>query len=204
MPPAAAQAQANCDIVGTMICNGSAGRCGEWRHLTVQRFDAQMAKGVDVIACSTHKMSLVYGECSKWLAPGTVDAMTCYSALSRRDAATFLVAVPRGVTDVSVPGALHMCGLKYLPQEKTKPTLNLLRKWFHTRLMQMTAPHSSLLELMQRVDAHSTAVGLKHYVMRDHTADAKLAEVLVMAVLGPTVPWPAYMELDPVSVVSKG
>ena len=70
--------------------------------------------------------------------------------------------------------------------------------------MQMTAPHASLLELMQRVDAHSTAVGLKHYVMRDHTADAKLAEVLVMAVLGPTVPWPAHMELDPVSAVSKG
>ena len=166
----------------------------------MEHVDAQMAKGVELIVCSTHKTSLVYGDCSKWLAPGTVDAMTCYSALSRRDAATFLVAVPRGVTDVSVPGALHMCGLKYLPQEKTKPTLNLLRTWFHTRLMQMTAPHASLLELMQRVDAHSTA-GLKHSVLRDHKADAKLVKVLVMAVLGPTVTWPAHMELDPVSAV---
>ena len=128
--------------------------------------------------------------------------MTCCSALSRRDATTFLVAVSRGVTEVSVPGALHICGLKHLPQEKMKPTENLLCKWFHTRLMQMTAIHAALLELMQRVDAHSIAVGLKRSVLRDHTADAKLAEVLVMAVLGLTVPWPAHMKLDPVSTVS--
>ena len=84
-----------------------------------------------------------------------------------------------------------------------KPTVNLLRKWFHTRLMKMTAPHASILELTQRDDAHSTVVGLKHSVLRDHKADAMLVDVLVMTVLGPTVPWPAHMELDPVSAVSK-
>ena len=49
-------------LSGIMFCNGPAGRCGEWRHLTVEHFDAQMAKGVDFIVCSTHKTSLVYGD----------------------------------------------------------------------------------------------------------------------------------------------
>ena len=146
----------------------------------------------------------MYGDLSKWLAPGPVDAMTCNSVPLRRDATTLLVPVSRGVTEVSVPGALHKFGWKYLPQEVTEPTVNLLRNWFHTRCMQMTAPHASLLEVMQRVDTHSAVVGLKRGVLRDHMADAKLAEVLVLAVLGPTVPWPAHVELDLVSVVSKG
>ena len=84
-----------------------------------------------------------------------------------------------------------------------KPTVNLLRKWFHTHVILMTASHASLLEVMQLVGGHTAAVGLKRYVLRDHKDDAKLAEILVMAVLGPTVPWPAHMELDPVSAVSK-
>ena len=99
---------------------------------------------------------------------------------------------------------LHKFALKCFPLEKTRKTVKLLRKWFHTSLMQMTASHASLLEVMLRVDAHSAAVGLKHYVLRDHRADAKLAEILVMAVLGPTVPWSAHVERDPMSAVSKG
>ena len=170
----------------------------------MEHFDAQMAKGVYFVVCTTHKTSHVCGDLSKWLAPGTVDTMTCFCVPRRRNATTFLMPVSSGVTEVPVPGTLHKFGLKYFPLEKTRPTVNLLRKWFHTSLMQMTAPHASLLEVMLRVDGHSAAVSLKHYVLRDHRADAKLAEILVMAVLGPTVPWPAHMELDPVSAVSKG
>ena len=64
--------------------------------------------------------------------------------------------------------------------------VNLLRKYFHTALMNMTSTHDALLNVMLKIDAHSTPVALNHYVLRDPEDDAKLARVLVSAVLGET------------------
>ena len=61
----------------------------------MEHFDAQVAKRVNFIVCSTHKTSHVYGDVSKWLAPGTIDAVTCGRACPAEMRKTFLDGVFR-------------------------------------------------------------------------------------------------------------
>lgn len=202
--PAAARAVANMIIVGIIFLNGFAGRCLEWSLLSLQHVVEQTSKGLDYVVCKNHKTSRVYGDLAKWLAPGTVAAMECYAGLPRDGNITsFLVPTNPKADHVVVPECLVRFSKKYLPIGFTRPTVNLLRKYFHTALINMTSTHDALLNVMRKIDAHSTSVALNHYVLRDPEADAKLARVLVSAVLGETVPWPGQDTLGDVQIACK-
>ena len=92
----------------------------------------------------------------------------------------------QGVGTLHIPPSLFRLGKKHLPDECTKPTVNLLRKWFHTELMRLTRTESKLLSLMK--------------VVAD---DPRLAKELVRNVIGTTVPWPGRLALDPVKIAAS-
>ena len=148
------------------------------------------------VLCQEHKTSHLYGDLAKWLAPGTIDAVITYAALPRReDCETFFHPTVEGVRTVDVHHALKKFGEKFLPECQQKPTVNLMRKWYHTKLMTMSKTENALLALMTRIDAHSPSIAAKHYVLQNPDHDAKLAEILVEELLGTTVPWPAVEHL---------
>ena len=102
-----------------------------------------------------------------------------------------------------MPTSLRKFCAKYRPQDITCPTVNLLRKWYHTFFVGGDLDAQALLGVKQRVDAHAAATGFKHYVLRDHATDARLAAVLLQHALVKTVLWPADVPLDDVSVRTK-
>ena len=108
-----------------------------------------------------------------------------------------------GSQAVHVPTSLRKFCVKYRPQDITCPTVNWLRKWYHTFFVGGDLDAQALLGVKQRVDAHAAATGLTHYVLRDHATDARLAAVLLQHALGKTVLWPADVPLDDVSVRTK-
>ena len=198
--PRGVQGLANAAIVGVIYCNGFAGRCGEWCRLKLAHFRAQMKKDRGYVVCQEHKTSHIYGDLAKWLATGTRYAMSTYADLPRRDDCdTFLQPTFEGVRAVDVHYALRRFGEKFLPDCPQKPTVNLMRKWYHTKLMTMSKTEAQLYKLMERIDAHTPGVAAKHYVLKNPEHDAKLAKILVHEVLGEPVPWPKEMEDIPLS-----
>ena len=203
--PEGTQAEANACLVGILFCDGFAGRCQEWEIMLFKDVEAAFAEGRDWLRCSTHKTSNTYGDLAKWLAPGAVEAIKCYMRLPRRPDVQELIVPPRaGTKHAGVPRALWSFAQKHLPTGYTKPTVNLLRKFFHTYLTEMTRTEDKLLEVLKVIDAHSVAVARKHYVLRDPAVDAKLAEQLVKLALGKTVPWPGATELEDYGVKEGG
>ena len=204
--PSAAQARANADLVGIVYCNGFAGRCMEWSTLPMAHFEHAVANNLDFVVCPKHKTMHHHGHLAKWLAPGTLAAMRCYSNLPRREGVTtFFHSVGARTAEVNIPGALLNFSKTYLPPppEFTRPGVNLLRKWYHTHLMNLTKTEDALLDVMKRIDAHSNDVAKRHYVLRDPQQDAKLAQLLVFAVLGQTVQWPEHHPLDDAQVEAQ-
>ena len=198
--PRGVRGLANAAIIGVIYCNGFAGRCGEWCVLKLEHFRAQMKKGRDYVLCQEHKTSHVYGDLAKWLAAGTKEAMTIYADFPRRDDCdTFLQSTFEGVRAVDVHYALKRFGEKFLPDCPQKPTVNLMRKWYHTKLMTMSKTEDQLYKLMERIDAHTQGIAAKHYVLKNPEHDANLAKILVHEVLGEPVPWPKEMEELPLS-----
>eukprot|EP00971_Amphidinium_carterae_P019346 380864-Amphidinium_carterae.1 len=80
--------------------------------------------------------------------------------------------------------------------DSTAPTVNLLRKMFHTSLMKLTADHQKLKELMMRLDGNSPATQQRHYCLRDPEDDVQLAQVLVHTVLGEPCTYPSGDQLQ--------
>ena len=193
--PLRVQGLANAAMIGVIYCNGFGGRCGEWCILKLRDFRAQMKKGRSYVLCQEHKTSHLYGDLAKWLAEGTKEAMTTYAALPRRhDCETFFHPSFEEVRTVDVHHALKRFGEKFLPECQQKPTVNLMRKWYHTKLVTVSKTEDELYKLMSRIDAHSHRVAAKHYVLQTPEHDANLAKILVEEVLGTTVPWPKEME----------
>ena len=192
------QGLANAAMIGVIYCNGFAGRSGEWCVLKLQDFRFQMKKNKNYVVCQKHKTSHVYGDLAKWLADGTREAMCLYAELPRRvDIETFFHPAHAGVRTVDVHHALKKFGEKFLPDCPQKPTVNLMRKWYHTKLMTMSKTEGELFQLMVRIDAHSQRVAERHYVLRNPKHDAELAKILVGEVMGTTVPWPTELRTMP-------
>ena len=191
------QGQATVAMVGICALNGYFGRKKEWQSATADHVVSQLDAGLDYIVCANHKTSRTYGDLAKWLAPGTVAAARCYLQLPRRpDVKSFLCPVGEATDEVDIPSALRRFAARYLPDGSTAPTVNLLRKWYHTKLHAMSSREDTLLQVFKAIDAHSVAVAKKHYVLRGPSDDAKLAEILVLAMLGATVPWPTQKAME--------
>lgn len=188
--------EANQCLVGIIFLDGFAGRSQEWDLMKLSTVQAALDEGRDWLLCSTHKTSRTYGDLAKWIAPGVQEALRCYMSLPRLPGTDQLIAHARGGTSgAGINKHLFNFAAKHLPKGVVKPTVNLLRKYFHTVLMDMTQTEDKLLEVMKIIDAHSAQVARKHYVLRDPAADARLAKVLVKVALGDTVPWPSAAEL---------
>ena len=99
--------------------------------------------------------------------PGTVEAAKCYLGLPRKAGITaFLAPAHKGTARVDVPSYLHRYCCQYLGPEHSHPTVNLLRKWFHTALHDMTVDKTKLHKLFTAIDAHSADIAQRHYILK--------------------------------------
>lgn len=199
--PVAAQAQASACMVGIVYLNGFGGRKLEWELMTMKHVVHQLEDELDYMVCEKHKTAHVYGSLSKRIAPGTRTAMKLYLGLPRNTTSTKFLARADGSADtISLPNYLRRFCEAFLPKTATHTTVNLLRKWYHTRLAQVSRTEDGLMNLFRTVDGHSAAVAQKHYNLKTPADDAQLAKALVYAMLGSPVAWPAEQEIaDPSS-----
>ena len=189
--PSPAQRAATVAMVGILAFNGYLGRKTEWEVLAADHIQDQLRAGFDYIVCKARATPRVCGDLAKWLAPGTQAAAQCYLGLPRRPGVPFfLCPVGAGAEMVSVPHALRRFCERYFPEGGTHPTVNLLRKWYHTKLHSLAKKQDQLSAVFTAIDAHSAAVAKKHYILQGPEDDAALAKHLVEAMLGQPVPWP--------------
>ena len=133
------QGTANAAVVGIIFCNGFGGRKLEWESMLASHVTEQLNAGRDHLVCPEHKTSHVYGDLAKWIAPGTIEALKVYLKFPRRSKIATLLVPCDGTTEfVSVPKALHRFCQLFLVKDRTRPTVNLLRKWYHTELVRQT------------------------------------------------------------------
>jgi hypothetical protein len=190
--PSEAQYAANAAITGILALNGYFGRKKEWEILSTEHVLKQLDAGKDFLVCQDHKTAHCYGDAAKWLAPGTIAAMRCYLSLPRREGVkTFLCPPMQDQDHVDIPGLLRSFSTRFLPADKTKPRVNLLRKWWHGKLRSLTENEEKLMEIFRALKEHTANVATKHYVVHSPAEDAKLGEQLVTSMLGTTVAWPA-------------
>ena len=195
--PAAVQSAANAALVGILYLNGFAGRKMEWEVLLASYILEQFANGLDYIVCDQHKTAYIYGSLAKWLAPGTIEAIKVYLKLPRRsDILSFLVPCFATTARADIAKHLQHFGKTYLPTAPVWPTVNLLRKWYHTVLCKMARAEEHVLKMFEVIDAHRPHTARKHYVLQTPADDAALAKALVHAMIKEPVPWPTHLELE--------
>ena len=195
-------AEATTCIVGILALNGYFGRKLEWEILTFEHVKEQFDQCLDFIICSVHKTSTTYGDLAKWFAPGSVIAAMRYMQLPRSPhVLTFFCPAFASTRRVSVPTYLRRFSEVYLPGCEVFPTVNLLRKWYHTVLNNMVSDKARLQALFQTIDPHRGATQEKHYVLTGPEDDARLAKQMVAAMMGDTVPWPSQDALTSESSV---
>ena len=188
--PVSARALANSCLVGAILLDTFMGRSYEWEVASYQHLCEQLEQGVDWILCRKHKTSGTYGDLAKFLSPGLVEALKAYMSLPRPDKSGNFLLPASGSGKLCMHSSIRTFANRFLPQDKAKPTVNLIRKLYHTTLMKLSDTKEKLQELMVLIDAHSKAVQKKHYCLRDPEDHVKLAKQLVKTVIGETVPWP--------------
>ena len=189
--------EATVALIGILALNGYFGRKKEWQKVTMAHVLEQLSLGLDYIVCDDHKTAKVYGDLAKWLAPGTIAAIRCYLGLPRRAGVeTLLCPVGEYTSEVDIPSALRLFCARFFPTGCTPCKVNLLRKWYHTKLHGLATRGDTLLEILRVVDGHSASVANKHYILHGPADDAKLAKHLVHALIGQTVPWPTSLALE--------
>ena len=120
--------------------------------MTRQHLQTQVEKGRDYMNCGARHL---YGDLAKWLAPGTVEAMrVCLQLTKRSEVVTFSQTLGDAQL-VDVHCSLRPFTNKFLPDNKETLTVNLMRKWYHIRLMKMTRSDEMLLQMITRGDAQS-------------------------------------------------
>ena len=150
--------------------------------------------GADHLICSNHKTAKVYGDLEKWIAPGTPTAIRVYLGLDGKVSNLLLDPVRATTQHACVHYCLRRFGEVYFPGREA-PACNLIRKMFHTYLMQMSQ-QGKVLDLLSKVDAHSKRVAMDMYTCATPGDDAQLGKTLFEQVMKDTVPWPTTEELD--------
>ena len=194
--PPSARALANSCLAFGILFDTFMGRSMEWELLPCKHLDEQLSQGLDYILCTKHKTSRTYGDLAKYLSPGLVEALKSYRSLPRSSCEGNLLLPAKGGDKVSFQSCLRTFCSKFLPSDKTFPTVNLVRKWFHSTLVKLTDTKEKLKDLMVLIDAHSVAVQNKHYLLKDPADDVKLARQFVKTVIGKTVRWPSDEEVN--------
>jgi len=183
---------ANAIMAGAMLLDTFMGRKKEWEILDAEYVKQVLDMCQDFIECKDHKTHRTYGDIAKWLSPGLMECMRAYMAMPRPGGVTtFLVPSKSGATHVHIPSLLATFARIFLPSKKTPPTVNIIRKMFHTTLMKLTSNEEKLKDVMVIIDAHSKFIQDKCYILREPEEDVKLAKLLFQTVVGKSVPWPA-------------
>ena len=177
MPPCA-RAVANACIAGAVLLDTYIGRSMEWEILTHEHLAAQLDAGRDVIVCAEHKTFRRYGELAKYLSLGLVEALKAYTALPRPAVDGYFFLPAQGGAKMCFHACLRTFCKKFLPADKTFPTVNLVRKWFHSELMNLSSTREKLMELMTAIDAHSKTVQNRHYILVQPEDEVNLATML--------------------------
>ena len=68
-------------------------------------------------------------------------------------------------------------------QDKTSPTVNLWRKWYHRVLAEATKEQESLKKVFEIIDKHSKGVQNANYILTDPKEDVDLARICYFVVL---------------------
>ena len=172
--PNDAQELANEAMVGIIFCNGFAGRYSEWSHLTLQHFEEQVNAGYDFV---THHGDKGEQTLTKWLAPGTLDAMRCYASLPRRpDVRTFFHPAGDDGAEVPLDVAFEKFATDFFPATGPRPTVRMLRRLYHgSRLPRAPAADRSW-----------------HVIARTSAEDAANMRLLVESTFGLPVTWPRH------------
>ena len=129
------------------------------------------------------------------LVKGTVEAIKCYLRLPRRPTVRTLLHPAIGDAPVDLPRPLRRFGAAHFPATQTHPTPTIMRKWYHSGLVQRCQTEDELLALLSKVDPHKVHTTRLHYVLTTAAEDAKLAMELVKHKIGEPVPWPLLREL---------
>lgn len=194
--PASVRALANACLCGGINLDTFMGRSMEWELLKFSHAKGQLDENLDFIICTGHKTIKTYGDLAKWLSPGLAEAVKCYMKLPRPHCNGNLILPARiGNDRIHFASCLHTFCSKFLPGDKTHPTVNLVRKWVHTSLMRMTDTKDKMKSIMGLLDAHSKAVQDRHYWLTEPEEDVVLARLLVQAVFGATVDWPSQEQV---------
>ena len=187
------RAFANVIIVGIVFLNGFAGRSGEWKLAKTSHFQEQRAAGLNFLECDMHKTARYYGTLAKHLAPGTIKALELYTSLPNKHTDLLFDPIRGSTKDASVHKALHKFGELFL-NDTERPGVTLLRKMFHSKLIQMHR-EGQCLDLLAKADAHSLNVAIDVYTVIVPENDAKLGSILYEQVMGAPVDWPSEGEL---------
>lgn len=193
---------ANTLVIGIVHLNGHAGRSKEWQIAQQDEVLDQLHKGHNYIVCKTHKTAYKYGDLAKWLAPGTIQALLEYCKLDPGHCAKLFKPLDEATAHVSISHYLKRFGAVFWPNAQ-HPTTNLLRKRLHTVLKCM-AQTNQIMNLMERVDAHSAQVAQSVYCCTTPKQDAELVEAVFKHAHGEPVAWPSEHEQNAkASVLSK-
>ena len=93
----------------------------------------------------------------------------------------FLPSARDDVGNVNIPQYLRRFAELFIHRKYTFPTVNLLRKWYHSVLVRLARTEGGLLEVMKKLDGHSVGVAVNHYVLMTPADDANLAKAIVTA-----------------------
>jgi hypothetical protein len=194
MPPLV-RAKATACLAGAIALDTYQGRQMEW-SLLEHEYMVKVLQGIqEYLECEEHKTAKFYGDVYKWLSSSLKKAMILYSELPKRPGCTkFLVPAFEGVERVCLSHYLKMFCSFFLSKDKTYPTCNLLRKWFHTAMMKKANNPENIKKLMMQIDPHGDAVMDKHYILKSPQDHVDIAKAVYHEIMGEVTAWPTEEE----------
>jgi hypothetical protein len=156
--------------------------------MTKAHAQEQIEKGLDYFVCTQHKTCKTYGDLAKWVAPGTIKALECYMGLPGKTSNLLFDPVGMGTQAISISFCLNRFAAFFPTFEPMNS--NLIRKQFHTTLIKQSR-EGKCLDLLSKVDAHSTSVAKAIYCTTTPAKHAKLGKYFFFEeVYGKPVHWP--------------
>ena len=187
--PPKVRAQLNVDLLGIIYFNSWAGRCGEWKGLSLVDLLEQLEKHPDFVVLRKVKTRKSYGVAVKWLAPGTQVAIKLYAEMPRgEDDKFFLVPSQPGAKEVSFSSALNTWGYRSVEGGYESPQVTLVRKLFHNRALDEER-RDTVVEAIKSADKHSKEMAA-HYNAQSLIKQAAHSKGIFEGVMGSAVEWP--------------
>jgi len=186
------RAAATTALIGIVHFNSYAGRSGEWETMPKEHAQEQIMKKADHLLCMQHKTVDSHGVLAKYMPPGSMKAVEAYLSLPGHTSPLLFQPATRQAKHIPVACYLRRFGAMYLGGKC--PNSNLIRKWFHTKLVEMSW-EAKALGLLEQVDAHSTTTAKKVYVVKTPKQDARLGKILYEALMGSPEEWPSDEEI---------